>query len=222
MSEGSEDRYELFQLSDISELDTLLKDYPDLVGLNVTSPFKVKVIRYLDTLDEESEYIGAVNTIKIVDEGGLKVLKGYNTDVIGFSESIRPYTKGRPRALVLGSGGAAKAVTRAFDKFFIEVTQVSRTPIGPDMISYEELSRKDLAFYDFIVNATPVGMADLSDEYPQIEYDQITSSHICYDLIYNPEKTLFLSKAEEKGAKIINGYEMLYRQADESYKRWTE
>ncbi|MDO4672129.1 shikimate dehydrogenase family protein [Falsiporphyromonas endometrii] len=220
--QGSEDRYELFQLSKIEELEQLLDEQPHLIGLNVTSPFKVKVINYLDTLDEEAEYIGAVNTIKIVNEDGIKTLKGYNTDVIGFAESIRPYTKGKSRALVLGTGGAAMAVVRAFDKLYIETTLVSRNPQKEDILSYEDLHNKDLAFYDFIVNATPVGMDKDKEECPQIDYSQINSSHICYDLIYNPEKTLFLEKAEKQGAKILNGIEMLYKQAEEAYLCWTK
>lgn len=208
--------YENFPLADISELPGLLEKYPDLAGLNVTIPYKEKVIPFLHTQNEVVKAIGACNCISI-KEGKLQ---GYNTDVVGFEialeKLLQPFHK---KALVLGTGGAAKAVHYVFKKRGIEYIEVSRNPQGPRQISYEDV---DAVMHDhlLLVNTTPLGMYPNEDEYPPIAYDMLTPRHYLFDLIYNPTVTAFLKKGAEKGALVKNGGEMLLIQAEESWKIW--
>lgn len=225
--EGIDASYDLFELDKIESLRKLTENLPDLKGLNVTIPYKESVIPYLDSVDEDAERIGAVNTIRVTrNQDGYIILKGYNTDVIGFYKSLTPLLNDEVRnSLVLGSGGAARAVCHALSCAGIGCTVVSRSPENvsiPDVkaTSYESLDRKIVEDSRLIVNCTPLGMFPHTDECPDLPYEYIGKKHICYDLIYNPELTKFLNLCRERGAMIKNGLEMLHIQAEESWKIW--
>lgn len=210
-------QYELYELESITELKSLLKQEPELVGLNVTIPYKQDVIPLLDELDEAAARIGAVNTIKIT-EG---FTKGFNTDYIGFKNTLDkfyPKTEYK-KALVLGTGGASKAVLTALEDLGIAYTSVSRTPKQGDL-NYEQVTANLLKEYNLIINTTPLGMAPHADTYPSIAYEGITGSHYAYDLVYNPETTLFLEKCAARGARILNGLGMLHGQAEAAWQIW--
>ena len=208
--------YENFPLATIHELTSVLEKYPDLEGINVTIPYKQEVIPFLSQQNEVVQATGACNCIKIVQGK----LEGYNTDVAGFAISLEkflePYHK---KALVLGTGGAAKAVHYVLQKKGIEYVEVSRSPQGRRQISYNDV---DEIMHDhlLVVNTTPLGMYPNVDEYPPIAYDMLTPRHYLFDLIYNPPVTAFLKKGQEKGAMVRNGGEMLVIQAEESWKIW--
>jgi shikimate dehydrogenase len=209
--------YELYELASINELPQLLEATPELVGLNVTVPYKEAVIPYLDELDEAAASIGAVNTIKIT----AGKTKGYNTDYVGFKNSLErfyPATQ-NSRALVLGSGGASKAVCAALQNLGINYTILSRHP-KPGQLTYKELTPALLQQFQLIVNTTPLGMAPDVTSCPDIPYSALSAHHYLYDLVYNPEQTLFLQKGDAAGAKIMNGLEMLYGQAEAAWEIW--
>ena len=209
-------KYENFELSSINELPQLLIENPSVKGLNVTIPYKEEVLPFLDEQNTIVKEIGACNCIKIV--GGKLI--GYNTDVTGFKQSLEKYLEPHHKyALVLGTGGAAKAVKYALKTMGIEYRAVSRAKTG-DAITYNELDETLLKQHQLIINTSPVGMFPNVDKAPPIPYHFINSNHLLFDLIYNPEKTLFLKKGEEKGAKIANGSEMLILQAEESWRIW--
>jgi shikimate dehydrogenase len=208
--------YENFSLATIEELSGVLEKYPDLEGLNVTIPYKEKVIPFLSHQSEVVQATGACNCIKIVKGK----LEGHNTDVAGFEVSLNKFLEAyHKKALVLGTGGAAKAVHYVLKKKGIEYIEVSRNPQGPRQISYDDI---DAVMHDhlLIVNTTPLGMYPNVDEYPPIAYDMLTPRHYLFDLTYNPPETAFLKKGEEKGALVKNGGEMLVIQAEESWKIW--
>lgn len=215
-------RYTAYPIERIEEFPELLRDRSlSLRGLNVTYPYKEAVITYLDEMDPLAEEVGAVNTISIdTQRNSRPYLKGYNTDVVGFKHSIASHLGERRRALILGSGGAAKAVRKALDLLGIPSVTLSRKAEKPNTCSYDAFGSETLRDYPIIINATPLGMAPLVTEYPPIDYTQIDIRHLCYDLIYNPSKTLFLQKAEERGATCINGMEMLLAQAEAAYRIW--
>lgn len=208
--------YENYPLAAIDELPAVLEKYPDLEGINVTIPYKQDVISFLWQQNEIVKAIGACNCIKIVKGK----LEGYNTDVAGFEISLEkllePYHK---KALVLGTGGAAKAVHYVLQKKGIEYMEVSRNPLGRRQISYNDV---DEIMHDhlLVVNTTPLGMYPNVEEYPPIAYDMLTPRHYLFDLTYNPPVTAFLKKGQEKGALVKNGGEMLVIQAEESWKIW--
>lgn len=218
--EGIDARYDLFDLESINQLPEILNNNPDLVGLNVTSPYKREIIPFLDSISEDAREMNAVNVVKISRNGGRIILEGYNTDSEGFRQTLPPLLSGLTsnNALILGTGGASSAVKRAFEKEGIEYKIVSRKNSG-DCIDYAEAS---LLIPDsgIIVNATPVGMEDLIDQAPALDYNLINYHHLLYDLIYNPEETLFLKKGKEKGAKTSNGLQMLLNQADLAWQIW--
>lgn len=222
-SEDIQARYLNFEIDDISRLTDILAEYPDLVGLNVTLPYKQKVIPFLDEIDDKARVIGAVNVIKVSHKPNGEIsLKGFNSDVIGFTDSLRPLlTSVRNKALILGSGGASKAVRQAFIDLGIDAKVVSRVQ-RPDSyaITYDDLTPEIMSEHKIIVNTTPLGMYPHSDECPDIPYDLLSSEHLCYDLIYNPEETLFMRKASEQGAQVKNGLEMLLLQAFASWDMW--
>lgn len=208
--------YRLFPLADIHELTTLLKDNPQLKGLNVTIPYKEAVIPFLDDIDEAAKAVGAVNCINITN--GL--LKGYNTDIIGFEQSLTPLLQPQhTKALVLGTGGAAKAVTYVLDTLGIAYKLVS-TSGKEGTLFYRDVDEHAIKEHTIIVNTTPLGMHPKTDACPDIPYMAIGEEHLLYDLIYNPEKTTFLQKGMQQGASIKNGYEMLALQADASWDIW--
>lgn len=209
--------YELYELPTINQLPQLLQRVPALVGLNVTVPYKQAVLPYLDELDEAAARIGAVNTIKIT----AGKTKGYNTDYIGFKSSLEkfyPVTQ-HGRALVLGSGGASKAVCAALQDLGINYTILSRS-LEPGQLTYNELTAELMQQYPLIINTTPLGMYPEVENCPAIPYKALSATHYLYDLVYNPEETLFLKKGKEAGAQTINGLEMLYGQAEAAWQIW--
>ena len=219
---GRDAVYEPFVLDSIEEFPALIAAHPDFVGLNVTIPYKQAVMPYLDAIAPEAAAIGAVNVIKVRRSDGRAVLTGYNTDVIGFTRSIRPLLKAHhTRALILGTGGASKAVEHGLHQLGIATTFVSRTR-REGILSYDDLTPEVMTRHKVVVNATPLGTFPDVERCPDIPYPLLTASHLCYDLVYNPDKTLFLQKAEAQGATIKNGLEMLHIQADEAWKIWTE
>lgn len=213
--------YKNFPLVSIEALPELIESNPDLAGLNVTIPYKEQVIQYLDDIDQQAAEIGAVNTILINRKNGKVSLKGFNTDVFGFERPLLKVLRDvHTSALVLGTGGASKAVAYILARHGMKVQFVSRSPKSADMISYEQITPELLGEVKVIVNCSPLGMHPNIDRCPDIPYEVLTEDHILYDLIYNPEKTLFLKKGEEKKANLINGLPMLYIQAEEAWKIW--
>ena len=210
-----------FEIPEIKEIKNVIKENPELNGLNVTIPYKEQVITYLDDLDEDARLIGAVNVIKF-SKGlfGKVKLKGYNSDIIGFKQSIEPLLKEHHRkALILGTGGASKAVFQGLKQLGVASTFVSRKA-KEYCITYEEITPKVMEQYTVIVNTTPLGMYPNVNACPAIPYDLLTSDHLLYDLLYNPDETLFMRKGKEKGAVVKNGLEMLLLQAFAAWEIW--
>ena len=210
-----------FEIPEIKEIKNVIKENPELNGLNVTIPYKEQVIPYLDDLDEDARLIGAVNVIKF-SKGlfGKVKLKGYNSDIIGFKQSIEPLLKEHHRkALILGTGGASKAVFQGLKQLGVASTFVSRKA-KEYCITYEEITPKVMEQYTVIVNTTPLGMYPNVNACPNIPYDLLTSDHLLYDLLYNPDETLFMRKGKEKGAVVKNGLEMLLLQAFAAWEIW--
>lgn len=216
--EGIDEEYRLFQLEKIDDLKELLTEHKDLKGLNVTIPYKQQVIPYLDGLSDEAREIGAVNVIKI-SEGGHR-FEGFNSDAVGFRDSIKPLLRPHMRkALILGTGGASRAVEYVLRKEGLEVMKVSRK--GKDgLLSYSDMTQEVMSEFHVIVNTTPLGMWPKTDTCPDIPYSLLTPGHLCFDLVYNPETTLFMQKASEMGATVKNGLEMLHGQAIAAWKIW--
>ena len=209
--------YENFPLESIEELQQLLKFQPELRGLNVTIPHKEKVIAYLQHLSPEVKEINACNCI-VVKEGQLT---GYNTDYIGFKNSlIRKLKPHHTNALILGWGGASKAIAYALRTLDINYLVVSRRSTLPGTISYDQLNAEIINQHQLIINCTPIGMYPKIEEAPSIPYQFITDKHFLFDLIYNPAQTMFLQLGEERGATIENGLDMLALQAEESWRIW--
>jgi shikimate dehydrogenase len=209
-----------FPLSSLNEFPVLLCGHPGLKGLNVTIPYKVQIIPWLEELDPKAEMIGAVNTILIRRERGIIHLKGFNTDADGFLRSA-DFSR-HSKALILGTGGAAKAVAYALTELGISYLFVSRIKKSSNSITYQELSEGLLSGYTLIVNATPLGMFPSEDTFPPIQYHFLSEKHFLYDLVYNPEMTLFLKKGSHAGTRIQNGSRMLEIQAELSYRIWNE
>lgn len=210
--------YDNFDLSDISQFPKAIKETEGLRGLNVTIPYKEAIIPYLDKIKKHAKKIGAVNTIKISKKGKLI---GYNTDYYGFKKSLEPYLKPyHKKALILGTGGAAKGIAYALELLDIELIFVSRSPKKVNEINYTDLTKKVMKKYSIIVNCTPKGTFPNISQCPNIPYDHLTSEHILYDLIYNPEETEFLKRGREHGAVTCNGLRMLHLQAERSWDIW--
>lgn len=200
----------------------MIDSNPELKGFNVTIPYKEAIISYLDSLSPEARAIGAVNVVKVVHKGKNTQLVGYNSDVVGFTNSIKPLLKpNHKKALILGTGGASKAVNYGLKKMGIETVLVSRYE-RPNTILYSSITPEVVKEYNVIVNCTPCGMYPHDDECPNIPYDALDADNLLYDLIYNPDETLFLQKGKEHGATVKNGLEMLLLQAFESWRIWTE
>ena len=203
--------YENYELENLSGLKELINKN-NLIGVNVTIPFKEKVLKYLDIIDNTAKQIGSVNTIKIKNQK----LIGYNTDISGFEQSIIKLIKNRKNALILGNGGSSKAVQYALKKNNINTTIISRKSEK----NYNKLIKEDIINNLIIINTTPLGMYPNIETCPEIPYEYLSHEHLVYDLVYNPKKTLFLKKAEKKGCHIINGYQMLKKQANEAWEIW--
>lgn len=208
--------YENFELAEIEEIKALLSN-ESLRGLNVTIPYKEVIIPFLDEIDPTAGKVGSVNTIDF--KNGKTI--GHNTDVIGFENSLKPFLEhGMDRALILGTGGASKAVSHVLKEIGLDVLLVSRKPTGENEISYKECNANAVKWHKLIVNTTPIGTSPNIDDVPDIAYDGITDSHLLYDLIYNPAKTKFLMEGEQRGASILNGLSMLKIQAEKSWDIW--
>lgn len=212
--------YVNFEIPSINLFPDIIAKNPGLRGLNVTIPYKEKVIPYLDELSEEARAIGAVNVIRVGHRHGTPHLKGFNSDVIGFTRSLEPLLRPWHRkALILGTGGASKAVLYGLKKFGIETMHVSRTP-REGMLSYPQLTPQIMDEYTVIVNCSPVGMYPHTEECPDIPYEYADARHLLFDLIYNPEETMFMRKGRERGATVKNGLEMLMLQARAGWDFW--
>ena len=228
-NEGLSDcSYRNFPIDNIREIHSLLEQQPDLRGFNVTIPYKEQIIPFLDEMDALAEKTGAVNTVRVTrNEKGI-YLKGYNTDVYGFGRSIEewfreaetriPKPESRNPALVLGTGGASKAVVSALSQLDIDVHLVSRKECRRVYKTYGQLTGDDMAAHSLIVNTTPLGMFPNTNECPPIPYQYVTERHFLYDLVYNPSETLFMRKGREMGATVHNGERMLHLQADKAWE----
>ena len=221
-NEGIDAIYEKYELPVITDLQAIIDYTQDLCGLNVTIPYKEKVMSYLDVISPEARAIGAVNVVKVTNKDGKKHLEGYNSDLIGFTRSIQPLLEAHhKKALVLGTGGASKAVMYGLHKLGIETMLVSRYQKN-NTIQYEQIDEEVMKEYTVIVNCTPCGMAPHFDECPAIPYCHITPKHLLFDLIYNPDETLFLKNGREQGAVTKNGLEMLLLQAEGAWEIWNK
>lgn len=244
--------YNLYPIEDINQFTQLIANNPSIAGLNVTIPFKESIIPFLDELDETAKAVGAVNCIKVVNKTSKtlsepsrtihhpisNILIGYNTDIYGFRQSIKPFLETQhERALILGTGGASKAVAYVLKEIGIDCYFVSRNkeqeaknkkqdPIaigsGAKTFLYEELNENMINAFKLIVNTTPVGMFPNVNEAPEIPYNFISSSHLLYDLIYNPSETEFLKRGKLQGASTVNGLSMLHQQAEEAWRIWNK
>lgn len=213
----SDCQYELFSIDSIEKIKTVLKEHPQLEGLNVTIPYKQQVMQYLDSHNDIPAGVNACNCIHVINNK----LAGYNTDITGFEKSFIPLLQSHHnKALVLGNGGAAIAVIYVLNKLGIETCIVSRKLHGNSSFTYAEINKKIIQENTVIINTTPLGMYPQTENYPDIPYEFITDKHLLYDLHYNPAKTKFLQKGEVKGATIKNGEEMLIIQAEESWRIW--
>ena len=221
--EGIDAVYENFEIPTIDALPEVLDSNPNLRGLNVTIPYKEKVLPFLDSVSPEARAIGAVNVIRITNEGNNVKLKGYNSDVIGFTQSIEPMLdkKWHKKALILGTGGASKAIDYGLRNLGLETVFVSRYE-RPDTIQYPSITPEVIEEYNVIVNCTPLGMYPKTEECPLLPYEAMNQHTILYDLIYNPDETLFMKLGAKYGAQTKNGLEMLLLQAFASWDFWHE
>lgn len=221
-NEGIDAVYENFEIPQIDNLEEVLNINPELKGLNVTIPYKEKVLNYLDNVSPEARAIGAVNVIKVEHNGNDITLTGYNSDVIGFTKSIEPMLQRyHKKALILGTGGASKAINYGLKSLGLETVFVSRYE-RPGTICYKDITPEVVKEYNVIVNCTPVGMFPKTDKCPDLPYEAMDSHTILYDLIYNPDETLFMNKGKQYGATVKNGLEMLLLQAFASWDFWNK
>ncbi|MGW8317047.1 MAG: shikimate dehydrogenase family protein [Bacteroidales bacterium] len=218
--EGIDASYRNFPLRRIAEFDMLIKQEPDLYGLNVTVPYKQAVIPYLDALSHTARAVQAVNTICFCRKSEHRAMTGHNTDVIGFEKSLRKHLKKHhTSALILGTGGSASAVGFVLANLGIEYKKVSRKA-GEGRLGYGDLDVDTVNRSTLIINCTPLGMHPDTDACPDLPYEALTRKHLLFDLIYNPGKTMFLSRGEAQGAAITNGYDMLVYQAEAAWEIW--
>ena len=214
--------YRLFEMDNISKLPEIIQENKNIRGLNVTIPYKKEVLQFLDKVDNVAQEIGSVNTVKIDRIKGKTQLSGYNTDVVGFEISLKTISslKNIQKALILGTGGSAEAVSYVLGKLQIEYLFVSRNPVKANQISYHDLDQNRISDCQLIVNATPVGMYPETENQPDIPYKHLTNKHLLFDLIYNPSETGFLTSGKKQGASIKPGLEMLHIQAEEAWNIW--
>ncbi len=215
--------YENYEIPSIDELPEVLSSNPELKGINVTIPYKEKVLPFLDSISPEARAIGAVNVIRVSHKGNKTILKGYNSDVIGFTKSIEPMLdkKLHQKALILGTGGASKAIDYGLRNLGLETVFVSRYE-RPGTIQYQNITPEVVKEYNVIINCTPLGMYPKTEVCPELPYEAMDSHTILYDLIYNPDETLFMKRGAEYGANVKNGLEMLLLQAFSSWEFWHE
>lgn len=219
-----EHEYVNFELDSINDFPGIFELGKEICGLNCTIPYKQQIMQFMDEIDKEATEIGAVNTVKIIDQNGKRILKGFNTDLYGFENSLRPMIgEKHKKALILGTGGASKAIKYSFDRLKISyLSATTKKNRGENEISYNELDENLMKEYLIIVNATPLGTFLDVNACPDIPYPLISTDHVLYDLVYNPEETLFLKKGKAQGAKIKNGLEMLHLQALKSWEIWND
>ena len=214
--------YVNFEIPQIELLPEILASNPDLMGFNVTIPYKEKVISYLDHVSPEARAIGAVNVVSVIHKNKGYYLKGYNSDVIGFTKSIEPMLEPfHKKALILGTGGASKAIYYGLKSLGLECVFVSRYE-RPGTVQYDKITGDDVREYNVIVNCTPCGMFPHTNECPNLPYEAMDSHNLLYDLIYNPDETMFMHKGAKQGATVVNGLEMLLLQAFASWEFWHE
>lgn len=219
-NENIDAEYINFEIPTIDALPEVLATNPELRGLNVTIPYKEKVISFLDSVSPEARAIGAINVIKVEHKGNETILKGYNSDVIGFTKSIAPLLKRHnKKALILGTGGASKAIDYGLKSLGLETVKVSRYE-RPGTIQYSKITPEIIQEYNVIVNCTPCGMYPNIEECPELPYEAMTEKNILYDLIYNPDQTKFMKLGAKQGATVKNGLEMLLLQAFASWEFW--
>jgi shikimate dehydrogenase len=219
-NENIDAQYMNFEIPVIENLPVVLASNPELKGLNVTIPYKEKVIGYLDDISPEARAIGAVNVIRVTRKGGKPVLKGFNSDVIGFTRSIEPMLeKFHKKALILGTGGASKAINYGLKSLGLQTQFVSRSKKAGSIL-YEDVTPETIQEYNVIVNCTPLGMYPKANECPNLPYEAMDNHTILYDLIYNPDETLFMQNGAKQGATVKNGLEMLLLQAFASWEFW--
>lgn len=220
----SDHEYVNFELDTIDEFPAIFDRGITISGLNCTIPYKQQIMRFLDDIDPEAAQIGAVNTVKIIDQNGKRILKGFNTDLYGFEHSLRPMLEEKhQKALILGTGGASKAIRFLFDRMGIDyLSATTKEELQEKEISYNQLTQDLMNEYLIVINATPLGTFPKIDACPDIPYQYVSPNHVLYDLVYNPAETLFLKKGKEKGAQIKNGLEMLHLQALKSWEIWNE
>jgi len=214
-------RYENFEIDSIEKFPIIIKENPQLRGLNVTIPYKETIIPFLDEIDEIAKKIGAVNTIKI--DPVTKKTKGFNTDYYGFKQSIKPFLESQhQRALILGTGGASKAVKFVLHELGISTVYVTRNPTNETALAYNDVDKNILQTHLLIINTTPLGMYPNENEKPAIDYHLLTNQHLLFDLIYNPTETLFLKEGKKRNTATINGLSMLKLQAEKAWEIWNE
>ncbi len=209
--------YVNFDIQSISELPSILKKHPNLVGFNVTIPYKQEIFPYLDEIDPVAKEIGAVNTVKLGEDG---TLTGFNTDAYGFENSLKPLLVDHEKAIILGTGGASKAIEYVLRKLTIDYHFISRNPKSPKELGYNDLNEAFIKNTHLIINSTPLGTFPDIDRCPNIPYEYLTSNHLLYDLIYNPSETTFMRKGRLKNTKTKNGLQMLELQADRAWDIW--
>lgn len=220
-TEKIDSSYDNFEIDNIRKFPEIIKNNPELIGLNVTIPYKELIIPFLDELNDSAREIAAVNTVKIIRSDSVVMLKGFNTDTFGFETSLKPLLKEHhKKALILGTGGASKALKYVLKKLEIEFISASIEELKENEIRYEDIDEKMLNERLLIINATPLGTYPKTDTYPSIPYKFITEKHLLFDLVYNPEVTQFMAKGLQNGATVKNGYEMLLNQAIKSYQIW--
>jgi shikimate dehydrogenase len=218
-NENIDAKYDLYELDKLEKFENL-KQISELCGLNVTIPYKEKIIGFLDELDDTAKKIGAVNVIKFIRTECQLKLKGYNSDTIGFEKSLQPLLKSHhSKALILGTGGASKAIKYVLDNLGISSVFVSRNP-SENMLTYQQIDKKILNDFKLIINASPVGTFPNVNQCPDIPYQFLDSLHVLYDLVYNPAETLFMKKGKERGATVCNGEAMLIGQAEAAWQIW--
>lgn len=219
-SEKVDATYHNFQMEDVQELSEILKNNHNIAGLNITIPHKTNIFAFLNEVDETAKAIGAVNVVKACKTNDGYHLKGYNTDVIGFENSLVPQLKPtHKKALVFGTGGASKAVIYVLKKLGIQYKYVSRTQ-GKGQFTYKDITHEIVSEYTLLINCTPLGMSPKQNLCPDIPYNSITQNHYLFDLIYNPEQSIFLKRGADKGADTKNGLDMLHLQADAAWEIW--
>jgi shikimate dehydrogenase len=220
-NEKIDSTYENFEIDSISKFPEIIKNNPELIGLNVTIPYKEQVLPFLHELNDSAREIGAVNTVKIIRSGSEIFLKGFNTDTFGFENSLKPLLKEHhKKALILGTGGASKALKYVLQKLGIGFISASIEELKENEIRYEAIDKKMMDERLLIINATPLGTYPKTNTFPPIPYEYITEKHLLFDLVYNPEETQFMAKGKARGATVKNGYEMLLGQALKSYEIW--